>query len=91
MKWASMTWYWLLLVAMCIAPLNVWADHFTYNKYIPITQTQDISQSVEDLYILRNENIKFEDNTMNRGSLLCLSENDPSNGACSTRSLWGHN
>ncbi|EBC4650764.1 fimbrial protein TcfD [Salmonella enterica] len=90
MKWTNMMWCCLALLITGITPLNVWADNYTYNKHIPITQTQDISQSIEDLYILRDEMIKFEDDIMNRGSLLCLSENDPSNGACSMSSLWAH-
>ncbi|EKS4680005.1 fimbrial protein TcfD [Salmonella enterica] len=87
MKWTNMMWCWLALLITSITPLNVWADNYTYNKNIPITQTQDISQPVENLYILHDEMIKFD--VTNRESLLCLSGDDPSNGACPTRSRWG--
>lgn len=84
MKWTSMTWYWLLLVAVCIAPLKVWAD---YNKYIPIERTQDISQPGEDLYII-GEDIPYS-SSYHAGGLLCLSESDPGNGSCATQLVWG--
>lgn len=81
-----MMWCCLALLITGITPLNVWADNYTYNKHIPITQTQDISQPVDDLYILHDETIEFDGT--NRMSLLCLSETDTSNGACHTSSVW---
>ncbi|EEA8304856.1 fimbrial protein TcfD [Salmonella enterica subsp. enterica serovar Rubislaw] len=87
MKWTGMTWCWLTLLLTGITPLNAWADSYTYNKSIPVNQNQDISQPVEDLYILRDEAINFGGEA-NAGGLLCFSENDPGNGACSTVSFW---
>ncbi|EIP6687082.1 fimbrial protein TcfD [Salmonella enterica] len=88
MKWTNMTWCWLALLITGITPLNVWADNYTYNKNIPITQTQDISQPVEDLYILHDETETIKFDGTNRISLLCLSKTDTSNGACHTSSEW---
>lgn len=83
MKWTNMMWCWLALLITGITPLNVWADN--YNK--PIEQTRDISQPGEDVYILHNDWMNFPDRA-NDGALFCLSENDPSNGACSTSMHW---
>lgn len=83
MKWTNMMWCCLALLITGITPLNVWAND--YNKLIE--QTQDISQPGEDVYILHYDWMNFPDKA-NDGALLCLSKDDPSNGACSTSMHW---
>ncbi|EAA9735359.1 fimbrial protein TcfD [Salmonella enterica] len=86
MTWTNMTWCWLTLLLTGITPLNVWADSDIYNK--PIEQTQDVSQPGEDVFILHNTWINFTDDPADMGTLLCFSESDPRNGACTTSGHW---
>jgi CblD like pilus biogenesis initiator. len=82
----------LALLLTCTVPLKAMGDGIGGDRATSFNKTWDISQPPAEpyIYVLDDASYIFETLVVNRGSLLCRSADDPSNGACPTTALWGN-